>query len=140
MACRTGSFVRIQNDDGGAQTVEFALLWTFALGPIIYGLIAFGFIMNQQITASQLAREAARSAAICAGTSSQTAAACNTVGQTRFTANKPNGFGGTVVVDTSACFPTATGHDATATVAVSPVLPVPFPSQVTGKATTPCGG
>src|SRR4051812_8535661 len=140
MAGRSGFFIRLRRDDRGAQAVEFALLWTFALGPIIYGLIAFGFIMNQQITASQLAREAARSAAICAGSSVQTATACNTVGQTRYTAAKPNGFSGTVVVDTSACFPTASGHDATATVSVVPVLPVPFPSQIKGKATTPCGG
>lgn len=134
------NLLRARNNDRGAQAVEFALVWVLVLGPVLYGLIAFGFMMNQQITASQLAREAARSAAICAGTSGSSAGTCNTVGQSRFTQNKPSGFSGTVAVDTSACFPVATGHDATATVSVDPTLPIPGLSQIKGKATTPCGG
>jgi hypothetical protein len=46
------------------------------------------------------------------------------------------------VVDSSHCFGAGT-TDATATVTLTSsnfILPVPFPSAVVGKATTPCGG
>jgi len=131
--------VRRQVDDRGAAAVEFALVWTFVLSPIIYLLIAFGFVMNQQITASQLAREAARAAAICSSSSGATATSCNTEGANRFGSAKTAGFNGTVVVDSSRCFG-ASPTDATATVSVSPALPIPFSLTIKGKATTPCGG
>jgi Flp pilus assembly protein TadG len=124
--------------DHGAQAVEFALL-SIPLLTIIYGLIAFGFIMNQQITATQLAREAARSAAICAGSSGQTATSCNGVGSARFSLETPPGFDGTVSVDSSQCFATP-ATDATAKVSVSPILPVPLLTTIKGVSTTPCGG
>jgi Flp pilus assembly protein TadG len=131
---------RLRTEDRGAQAVEFALIWVFVLAPLVYGLIAFGFVMNQQITASQLAREAARSAAICVNGAVANAGTCNLAGQNRFDLNRPKGFNGSVSVDTSSCFPTASGHDATATVTVSPVLAVPLLPSIKGKATTPCGG
>jgi len=131
---------RSRRDDHGAQAVEFALLFTFALGPLIYGIIAFGFIMNQQITSSQLAREAARTAAICSTQAGATAGTCNAAGQARFNANKPAGFGsGVAAVDSSLCFSGAPAS-ASATVSIAPVLPVPGLATIKGKSTTPCGG
>lgn len=119
-------------DERGAQAVEFALLFTFALGPLIYGIIAFGFIMNLQITASQLAREAARSAAICESSGDDPSACA----QTRFDNNVPPGFGGTLESVSVSCDDVG----AEAIVAVEPVLPVPGLDTIHGKSTTPCGG
>ncbi|WP_332643948.1 TadE/TadG family type IV pilus assembly protein [Aeromicrobium sp.] len=131
---------RSRRDDHGAQAVEFALLFTFVLGPLLYGLIAFGFILNMQITASQLAREAARSAAICSTQATADAGTCNAVGQARFVANRPAGFGaGVAAVNSSPCFSGAPAS-ATATVSIAPVLPVPGLATIQGRSTTPCGG
>lgn len=131
---------RSRRDDHGAQAVEFALLFTFALGPLLYGLIAFGFILNQQITASQLAREAARSAAICSAQASADAGTCNAVGQARYDANRPAGFdAGIAEVDSGDCFG-GTPASARATVSIAPVLPVPGLDTIRGRSTTPCGG
>jgi Flp pilus assembly protein TadG len=131
---------RSRRDDHGAQAVEFALLFTFVLGPLLYGLIAFGFILNQQITSSQLAREAARTAAICSTQAGSSAGTCNAAGVSRFNANKPAGFGsGTAAVNSSACFSGAPAS-ATATVSIAPALPVPGLGTIHGKSTTPCGG
>jgi len=125
--------------DRGAQAVEFALL-SIPLLTIIYGLIAFGFALNQQITATQLAREAARSAAICADNAGATAASCNSVGSARFSNEKPAGFTGSVSVDSSQCF-ASPATDATATVAATPILPLfGVVTQLKGVSTTPCGG
>lgn len=125
--------------DDGAQAVEFALL-SVPLLAIVYGLIAFGFALNQQITATQLAREAARSAAICAESSSATAASCESVGQTRYDDNRPAGFTGTLSWDVSACFSSPSSGDAKVTVSTTPILAIPFVSQINGVSTTPCGG
>jgi Flp pilus assembly protein TadG len=131
---------RIRRDDHGAQAVEFALLFTFVLGPLLYGIIAFGFIMNQQITSSQLAREAARTAAICSTQAGANAGACNAAGQARFNANRPAGFGsGTAAVNSAPCF-SGTPASASAIVSIAPVLPVPGLATIQGKSTTPCGG
>ncbi|GAA3515535.1 hypothetical protein GCM10022234_08240 [Aeromicrobium panaciterrae] len=131
---------RGRQDDRGAQAVEFALLFTFVLGPLLYGIIAFGFIMNQQITSSQLAREAARTAAICSTQAGANAGTCNAAGVARFNANRPAGFGsGVAAVSSAACFSGAPAS-ATATVSISPALPVPGLPTIRGKSTTPCGG
>jgi len=128
-----------RRDDHGAQAVEFAIVAPVLLA-LVYGLIAFGFVMNYQITASQLAREAARSAAICTTSPGATAPSCDDVGTTRFNSARPGSFSGaSISVDTSACF-AGTPADATATVSVSPLLTVPFLSTIKGKSTTPCGG
>ena len=131
---------RSRRDDNGAQAVEFALLFTFVLGPLLYGIVAFGFILNQQITSSQLAREAARSAAICSTQAGSSAGTCNAVGLARFDANRPPGFGaGVAAVDSSPCFSGAPAS-ASATVSIAPVLPVPGLGTIQGRSTTPCGG
>lgn len=125
--------------DRGAQAVEFALL-SVPLLAIVYGLIAFGFALNQQITATQLAREAARSAAICAGSSGATTASCESAGQTRYDNNRPAGFTGTLTWSIDACFPAPSSGDAKVTVSTTPILAIPFVSQINGVSTTPCGG
>jgi Flp pilus assembly protein TadG len=125
--------------DRGAQAVEFALV-SVPLLTILYGLIAFGFAINQEITATQLAREAARSAAICAGASGATSESCQTAGQTRFDANRPAGFSGTLSWDIGACFPAPSTGDAKVTVTTTPILAIPFLTQIEGVSTTPCGG
>lgn len=125
--------------DRGAQAVEFALV-SIPLLTILYGLIAFGFAINQQITATQLAREAARSAAICAGNAGATTGSCEAAGQTRFDANRPAGFTGTLSWNIDACFPAPSTGDATVTVSTTPVLAIPFLGQLKGVSTTPCGG
>lgn len=131
---------RCRRDDRGAQAVEFALLFTFVLGPLLYGIIAFGFILNSQITSSQLAREAARTAAICSAQAGTSAGTCNAAGLARFDANRPAGFGsGVAVVDSSPCFSGAPAS-ASATVSIAPVLPVPGLTTIQGRSTTPCGG
>lgn len=131
---------RCRRDDHGAQAVEFALLFTFVVGPLLYGIIAFGFIMNLQITSSQLAREAARTAAICSTQASADAGTCNAAGVARFNANRPAGFGaGVAAVDSSPCF-SGTPASASATVSIAPVLPVPGLATIQGRSTTPCGG
>lgn len=122
----------LPRDERGAQAVEFALLFSLALGPLIYGIIAFGFIMNQQITASQLAREAARSAAICEASGDDPTGCA----QTRFDNNVPPGFDGVLQSVSVSC----DDIGAEAIVAVSPVLAVPGLDFIHGKATTPCGG
>jgi Flp pilus assembly protein TadG len=125
--------------DRGAQAVEFALL-SIPLLTILYGLIAFGFALNQQITATQLAREAARTAAICSDNAGASAATCNSAGSTRFSTETPAGFSGSVTVDSSQCF-VSPATDAKATVAATPVLPLfGIVTQIKGVSSTPCGG
>lgn len=125
-----------RHDERGAQAVEFGLVFVFALGPILYMLIALGFVMNQQVTASQLAREAARSAAICEASGEDTPANC---AQARFDLNMTPGFvetGGSLDSVSVGC----DSYGVEAIVSVSPVLPVPGLSTIHGRSTTPCGG
>jgi Flp pilus assembly protein TadG len=124
--------------DDGAQAVEFALISLPLLG-LIYGLIAFGFTFNQQITATQLAREGARTAAICAGDATQTQATCEAKGVARMTADMPNWTGAVPAVNASGCYATPQ-TSAVATLNVPPALFIPFLTNIHGKASTPCGG
>lgn len=138
---------RRARDERGAQAVEFALIFTFALGPLIYGIIAFGFILNTQVQASQLAREAARTAAICWGTAGATAATCEPAGQTRYNGAGGNSgtFASSTLTWTDNCANSGPPQPfITATVKVNAPLGLGMfglPTiPVTGKATTPCGG
>jgi Flp pilus assembly protein TadG len=119
----------------GAQAVEFALL-SLPLLYILYGAISFGFTINAQITATQLARDAARTAAICG-----TAANCQTTTQTEITNNTPSGF---TVVSSSITTCTSPTADASVTITTRPPLYfLPFltsGTSIQGKAVTPCGG
>lgn len=124
---------RLRKDDRGAQAVEFALI-CLPLLYILYGVIAFGFTLNAQVTASQLAREGARTAAIC-----DTGAGCSGTASSRMAAAKPAGF---TIVSTSITTCSSPTGDATVVVTTQPPLPfAPFLNiAIHGKATTPCGG
>ncbi|MHA7177553.1 TadE/TadG family type IV pilus assembly protein [Arthrobacter sp. Sr24] len=51
------------DNDRGAAAVEFALVLPVLLG-VLLGIMEFGFLFNQQISASNAAREGARYAAV----------------------------------------------------------------------------
>jgi Flp pilus assembly protein TadG len=115
--------------------VEFALL-ALPILVFTYGLMAMGFVLFEQITASQLAREAARSAAICqANPSGPSPSAC---AATRFNLNRPPGFDGVLIPPSVNCGPGQIG--VSAEVSVAPKLPIPGLTEIRGKASTPCGG
>jgi Flp pilus assembly protein TadG len=126
---------RLCVDDTGAQAVEFALI-SLPLLYLLYGAISFGMVMNAQVTASQLAREGARTAAICG-----TAAGCSGTSSARINAAKPAGF---TIVSTSITTCASANGDATVIVTTRPPLNfLPFltsSTSIRGKATTPCGG
>lgn len=143
--------LRRARDERGAQAVEFALIFTFALGPLIYGIIAFGIILNTQLQASQYAREATRTAAICWGQPTPSASKCDTdptsttSGQYRYNqaAGTAGTFSGVTVAWTDNCGGPS-GSFIQGTVKVNAPLGLALfglPTvPVTGKATTPCGG
>lgn len=124
-----------RGNDRGAAAVEFALI-SVPLLYLLYGAVSFGFLLNAQETATQLAREGARAAAICG-----TASGCDTTAAGRVAAAKPNGF---TIVSTSITTCSSGASDATAIVTTHPPLNfIPFltsSTEVKGKATTPCGG
>ena len=133
MRCLTSRSLR--GSDRGSQVVEFALI-SLPLLYLLYGAIAFGFTLNAQITASQLAREGARAAAICG-----TGTGCSSTASSRIAAAEPAGFSIASTSITTCSSPTG---DATVVVTTNPPLNfVPFLSDstaISGKATTPCGG
>jgi Flp pilus assembly protein TadG len=126
---------RLRNNDRGAQAVEFALI-SLPLLYLLYGVIAFGFTLNAQITASHLAREGARAAAICG-----TGSGCSGTAGSRIAAATPAGFS---IVSTSITACSSPTGDATVVVTTQPPLAfVPFltgSTAINGKASTPCGG
>ena len=128
---------RTRGNDRGAQAVEFALI-SIPLLYLLYGAISFGFMLNAQETASQLAREGARALAICG-----TGGGCSGTATSKVDAVRPKGF--TVDWTASKIIPctSATG-DASVTIVTHPPLTfVPFltgSTSISGKATTPCGG
>lgn len=128
-------------DDGGAAAVEFVLIFFFVLGPLLYAIVAFGFVLYEQATVTQLARVGARTAAICSARSGATSAGCSSDGAGAVSTYTPPGFAGYLlgspVVDASNCF--GSGGAATATVQAKPVLSL-FSLTVTGRSATPCGG
>jgi Flp pilus assembly protein TadG len=127
-------------DERGAQAVEFALLFTFVVAPMIYGIIGVGFALHQKITVSELAREAVRIQAICLSSSGTS---CTATAQARaltiYAGPTP-----TFTWASTTCSATS-GYtaDVTVTVTVNAELPMPgfVPlSRVSGTATAPCGG
>jgi Flp pilus assembly protein TadG len=126
---------RLRRDDRGAQAVEFALI-SLPLLYLLYGAISFGFVLNAQETATQLAREGARAAAICG-----TGGGCSATATSRVASAKPAGF---TIVSTVVTPCTSGSGDATVVVTTRPPLFfIPFLTNSTairGKATTPCGG
>ena len=130
-----GTRLRRTRDDRGAAAVEFALV-SIPLLYLLYGGISFGFMLNAQETASQIAREGARSLAICG-----TAAGCSGTATSKMNSAKPAGF---TIVSTSITPCTSATGDATVIVTTKPPLNfIPFLTSGTaikGKAVTPCGG
>ena len=130
---------KFRRDDRGASAVEFALI-SLPLLTLIYGGIAFGFTLNAQETATQLAREGARAAAICGA---PPATGCTQTGTNRINAATPPGFTVDWSKSTVNACSSATG-DASAIVVTHPPLDffllLTGSTNITGKATTPCGG
>lgn len=132
--------------DRGAQAVEFALVWVAVLGPVLYALIAFGLVMSDQIAAAQMAREIARSYAICAAQAGATANSRDTAAAAQLSNTENSSWvtrSPSVKTDQAStgnnCFVSGATMQSVI-VSVKPVLAVPFVSYVQGKATTPCGG
>jgi Flp pilus assembly protein TadG len=121
--------------ENGAEAVEFALLVPILLA-LVYGIIAFGLLLNSQVTATQLAREGARAAAICS-----TSGGCTAIANTAISKNLPAGF-----TLTSVAVTTCTSATADATVVITAQAPLSFvplgiaAPTIHGKSTTPCGG
>ncbi|TAM88280.1 MAG: pilus assembly protein [Jatrophihabitans sp.] len=133
---------RTPRGDDGAEAVEFALIWTFALVPLILGLIWAGMLFYSQITITQAAREAARQVALDVGTT--TAGTCDSACQTNATATATNAASPLSITTTiTTCPANATqGTQATVTLKAPSLLSNlwPFTVTVTGSASMPCGG
>lgn len=126
-------------DERGAQAVEFALIFTFVVAPMLYGIIGVGFALHQKITVSELAREAVRIQAIClsSGTS------CAATAQARALAIYSGPTATFTWATTSCSASSGYAADVSVTVTVNAELPMPgfVPlSRVSGTATAPCGG
>lgn len=127
------------DEERGAQAVEFALIFTFVIAPMLYGIIGVGFALHQKITVAELAREAVRIQAICLSTGTS----CPTTAQTRalsiYTGPAPTFTWASTTCSTTSGY----AADVSVTVTVNAELPMPgfLPlSTVTGRATAPCGG
>lgn len=131
----------------GATAVEFALIFLLVLAPTLLGLIGFGLALYQQIGVGQLAREAARTAAICAGQPDADAGACAAEGESAVYDSLSDVVGNDVTASMTH-YGCGDGGDGslTMTVTVSPILPIPdvlgveIVNDIRGRATTPCGG
>lgn len=127
------------DDEHGAQAVEFALLFAFVIGPMVYGIIGLGFALHQKITMAELAREAVRIQAICLSSGT----GCPTSAQAR-ALSIYSGPAPTWTWAATACS-ASSGYSANVTVTVSVAANVPMPafmsmSTIAGTATAPCGG
>jgi len=127
------------HDEQGAQAVEFALIFTLVVAPMLYGIIGVGFALHQKITMAELAREAVRIQAIClsSGTS------CSTTAQARALTIYSGPTPTFTWASTSCSSSSGYAADVTVTVKVDAELPMPgfLPlSTITGTATAPCGG
>ena len=140
MRCRWGSG-RVRGDRG-AQAVEFALLWVFALVPLILGMIEFGAVMYSQITITQSAREAARHLAL--NLTGHDEAACGSDATCDAKAVASDAAAPLTLDGTSTYTACPVGAiqttAATVTISASALLPLLFHVTVTGKASMPCGG
>lgn len=134
---------RVRHDDRGAQAVEFALIFVFALVPLLLGMIEFGSMMYSQITITQAAREAARQLALDVGTG--TAGTCDAacVTNAKSTAASQASPLSITYKTVTPCTAGATqGSSATMTIQATSLLSFPLFGNftVTGTASMPCGG
>jgi Flp pilus assembly protein TadG len=61
---RDASGDRSRRDEGGAATVEAALILCFLVLPIVFGILSYGYMLTFRQSLSQAATEAARAAAV----------------------------------------------------------------------------
>lgn len=134
-------FRRVRNDDRGAQAVEFALIWVFALVPLILGMIEFGAVMYSQITITQAAREAARQLALDVGTGTPGTCDATCISSAKATASSQASPLSISYKTVTPCASGATqGTSATVTIQATTLLPLFVAVTVTGTASMPCGG
>jgi Flp pilus assembly protein TadG len=71
---------RSRRDEGGAATVEAALILCFLVLPIVFGILSYGYMLTFRQSLSQAATEAARAAAVksVSGTTAERQAAQTT--------------------------------------------------------------
>jgi Flp pilus assembly protein TadG len=131
----------LRSADRGAVAVEFALILPILI-VLVFGIIDFGRAFNAQVTLSQAAREGARVAALCAGTST-----CGTV-TARTTAAAPNLTGMTVAVTRLCAVGDTQTTDAVVTVSwtlrfstpMVGLVGLPTTKVLTGTGHMPCQG
>lgn len=128
-----------RRDDRGAAAVEFALLSSFVLIPLLLGLIGFGWVFFNQITITQAAREGARALSLCNTNTSSTClsdaenkAISGAAGMSLTTSNFPSGSQVT-------CAGNNVNNNSTMTINYT-VNALLFNLTITGKASMPCGG
>lgn len=127
------------DDEHGAQAVEFALLFAFIIGPLLYGIIGFGFALHQKITMAELAREAARIQAICLSSGTGCAASAQTRALSVYTGSAPTWTWAATTCSATSGY----SADVSVTVSVRSIFPMPSfmpTATITGTATAPCGG
>lgn len=126
---------RAAKREEGASAVEFALVLPVLLA-LLLGVIEFGFLLNQQVSATQVAREAARAVAVYTGTTPLTLNAL--LPQLAPSLDPANV---TILPATPVCSTSSVGSRVTITVQVknSSLLGI-GPDTLTGKASMRCGG
>ncbi|WP_394555065.1 TadE/TadG family type IV pilus assembly protein [Agromyces sp. MMS24-JH15] len=150
-----------RRDERGAAAVEFALV-VVPLLTLLFGIIDFGWIFNQQVSLSNAAREAARYYAVHDG---QTFAATDCTGATTWkacaevwgksaapTISTPSwAAAGAGVAVLQGCDSTKPGYSTTIGKSVTATAKIPMPSltgfftavlgpNLAGKGKTSCGG
>ena len=134
-------FRRVRNDDRGAQAVEFALIWVFALVPLILGMIEFGAVMYSQITMTQAAREAARQLALDVGTGTPNTCDATCISNAKSTAaSAASPLSITSYSYTTCVSGSNQSTSATMTIKATTLLPLFVNVTITGTASMPCGG
>ncbi len=130
------------SSDRGAVAVEFALIFTLVLAPILLGIIQYGRAYNIQNTVSAAAREAVRTYAISNSATSATTTATSTLTAASIT-------GATITVTVLNSAGTAVtpvtctaGNNAQVTVSYPyAAISAYFPSlTITGTGVMRCGG
>lgn len=130
---------RREDGDRGAQAVEFALIFAFVVGPLLYGIVGAGFLLHQKIMVDELAREAVRVQSICLSSG----ASCTSTAQAR-AVSAYSGPAPTWTWAATTCS-ASSGYSADVSVTVSVGSAIPMPpflpvSTISGTATAPCGG
>ncbi|MDO2933285.1 TadE/TadG family type IV pilus assembly protein [Paeniglutamicibacter sulfureus] len=125
----------IYRREEGASAVEFALVLPLLLA-LLLGIIEFGFLFNQQVSATQVAREVARAVAVHTET---TPLNLNALLPQMAPLLDPANV--TILPATPVCTASTTDSRVTITVQVtnSSLLGI-GPDTITGKASMRCGG